>query len=1689
MTEAKASNILTHYYKLAHVGSITYTIYASSENNDQALLELELTIRNKYPEILITYYNKNLYYFAFGHNLINSDSPIDLSTEFHQLSCKSSESVTADQLANPIKNHANNNENLTYAGLSFLKAVKKMILYNLSLNGSIRLFGNYCVSPNDDQSYSILCIDPKPNVRLFSSMVAYPEELAIETNFVIYLIPSGIRCHLFDPTNLRNNFIENPQVENEKLPEMLRLTTGIDCDKSKLWVKLIPNLKHLNNQTSFVGKFIHSVDNKKFILWPWDLCLLQFGKYEELQQEELSSASADYSNPMNLISDFLDFQITYNNQVQQQKQTTLEQSLPLPSQQQQQPQNQNQNQNQQQAIHGPFSVGSAQSTGIGSIGHIPDLPKDIGSIGLSATTPMDAELFNLQNTEEFFKTTEHNEIPIDQDQAGERKGTKEEEETDNKSGDDMEIDDLFGGEDSDGDSSNEQKDSAQISGENTGSGNSVSQDNSEQPPKDELDDLFADDSSIALEEKKDSSDDVVELEQLPKPKQEEDISKPKDIKPSYIDILKDQMMLKKSDSSPDYKDPGAPLPIVPTPLVPPTIPQSTGATNPPTVGPGSVTDTIYDGASIYNQSAPPSQMPQQKSVFSPILFNPIIKSDIDTKYGKGGKFYVDKDTASDTDFEKKKRSLRATSVSGMEINFSSEDKKKLQQQLDAIESSTTSESEYGDEEESDEDEEPDMADLTPLKLNESSALPSYQNPATSNIATIGPDFQNADKQFLGNQSMNVEGFGSPFGNQMSKFTMKPESPFMGNEMQTSMSPMYFDISQTQQSPQLQPSAENSEVTKSTMLEAPSKISESSNYLPLLLRNINVSSIPNWYLMNNLTSTKLLPTFSINDDDTESDLDITKSNELIVKLDHLKEFLSFIAPNIVFDLGSNNFGELSYYFNNSAKIESSKELKLPNKSFLESLLKSFPYSYPVKLAEFLHDTKALEFEDQLDNQLNFLNDIPEDENFIDPKALYKKLKSIEWDSFDCNHNNSANFEKYKETVEKLNTGNAPNEEDYFKLPIIKTKVMKNNNIINMNSIGLEFWKYLNFSPIKKTKNFQILLIAETHGNTSSYASELLNQLVQNYRENNFGTITKVNLSTVETRPDLEPINDGLVLINKEQHQSFNDFYVQTNKKLISLVELIKLDLINKTNNFEFDRPLLLLFVNFNKSLNSNLQICKIFRNFKVALMTHQLPLVEIFTKIVPSSLVAKKVGNETSLKILSNYKLTKISMNLYNECPNDVVNRSTVKNIFTTIVKEPPSKIQFRFINNAYRDNSFNDDIFLHLAYERSVDKNWFVASWSDPLGQVVHTKAWYCSNSPAQQHQQQHSSSSQQQTPSHHQQQQQQQHHNQQRQGYRHDTMDIMSISDDIWNISTELFKFLNDEMNSNGGNTFGGKKFLVLTRVNSIIPDDELVHWKRLSQKHKEISLIVLSVCQTPKIVGSSELQDFSSRASNFSPLPTNPEKDSFFNFKTAFSTSNNSSPASGGALVTSPNGLSFHSPQQFLNAPANFLSPQDLMAPSSMGNTPSGTMNNELDSDTILCSLKDDVYGVVSKLPLPSFNSPTRFCMKTGYLMKEVREDFPDDIKEEQDEQATKSKSYLLYEINLLSCSNYWNLDVLMRLLMLQYKKMIVLNDVLCMNSLDGAKEDIELSENYNAIVPWHINAVGKLLNYLVHVYVDEE
>lgn len=1758
-----ASSIATNYYKLAHLCSVTYLIYTTNNaTNDLTLLELELLVRHSHPKCLVTYYNKYLYCFQFNH----IDEQLDLTVEYPQLQLKYSNQVSANMLSNPPKvasekDNNSGNEYLAYACLSFLKAVKKLVLFNLSRNGAVQLFGNYAVIKEQGSSNSILHLDPillpngdllisvseKCHLQLFDSSIVNINEIeSVDLNFVLYIIPSGIRCHLYDNVNIASNFTTDPPKNSEVLMKLIEYSTGVDRGllSPLIWVKLVPNLQHLNNQTSKISKFIHSVDNKKFILWPWRLCLLQFGLNEK---EDTVSSSGITCDPLNLISDFIDFNISHHHQANVAGQLN-------PSHQHNQSFN--------------YSIPSALSTGMSSSG--PNENKgDLNIVGDIPGSVLDIFGIQSSDTNDFFNGANfqgsqgQNDIKSDTQESVKKNSDEE----------DMEMEDLFG------DASEDEKGTTEASANELNEEklfeNLFNDELNQEKQANELDTI-----SKSIE------DDVLKEESV----RLEDLKEYKDSKlqPSaiipntFIDIPKDQMTipsLKNLKQTPQiYNDPGAPMPIVPTPIFPQsganyTAPGSVQSVNPPTSA--AATDNEGNEAS--------------RSIFSPILFNPIIKSNIDTKYGKGGKFYVDKEVSAGPDIDSKRKTLRATSVSGFELPQRREDfigiesivednnrrqasefpeeqdnegmkdesrdnhmneKDNIIKNLEGFdEDEEEDDDENEDEDEDEESDEDDDMNLDYIDMNMKRSPPlklnTLNDPYVAQLNPAGVNFNESNfnaKQMLANSynvsSMNTGGFSSPtsFGINTSKTNVPPknDSPFGLNNFikddhngttsptgvnseqlnpkqeQSDNSPMVVDMDIEKKS-----TSKDAENTPSgvTTPNARGSIPESSNCLPLILRGINVSSIPSSFILNNIFVSNKISTIStsfdmdMEDENEWSDYELCKNSEMTVKLNNLDEFLKWLGPNLIFDMGLNKYQKfLEMKISNHEKNEENYdniEGKAPSRKFENKLCDIFPFCYKVNLNEFTIEPNVNELkgetntiQDELDNQLSFLDDIT-NEDILNPRTQLKKLNSIEWDTiYSETSANKENWKKYQEIVHNVGQSSLVNTlEDgtIFTLANDKARVLKHNDtILNLNSIGIKFWKYLNFSPLNGPKNFQLLLISEHDHNMlhHNYNIEFLNFLVYNYKECCFGTISKINLQPSDSRPNVEGIDNGLLLVHKEEgDNAYGNIYKQINRKLNALVEMIKSDLINKTNKFEFDRPLLLLFINFDESVNSLLQISKLIRNFKLFLSHHQLPLVEVFAHIIPWSLIIKQSGNQRRLKYLSNFKLSKLSMNLYNQCPNERTIGKPVKeptkHLFTQLVKEPPSNLNFKFMNNVSNGNgktSFNDDIFLHLAYERSIDKNWFSAAWSDPLGIVVLTKSWHCS--PLLQ------------------------------KTNNKNVHSLESISDEIWNTSTALFKKLNDEVIKRTSG-LGGKKFLVLTRINSIIPDDELIHWKRLSIKHKDISLIVLSVNKAPKLLfsgptGAGEQEDKWNNNSNTNinindastnldnNLTTNSTNQAGNNdFFKAFGSSNPSPNNNGGSMSISPSnnvGINFHSPQQFLNAPGNFLSPQDFVT-STGGATNSNTnpaSNGSQDNpDAIIHDPTEELTAVIPKAPLPSFNSPTRLGMKIGYLIK--------DTGLSTDEQI---KQYLVYEVNLLSCSNYWNLNAIMKILLNQYKKLITLNDILCVNEIDGtiannsAKKDpnttpdttLPLNQAASGLIPWHIAAVTKSLDYLIHIDVEE-
>lgn len=1801
----QALKIQSHYHKFAHILLVSFLVYALRDDVlDLSLLELELEIRARHPRILITYYNKHLYHFRLGHwetpgagGIDESDADIEsLESSYPQLVLKQKRNVSASKLANPVrasktasakkdgqtKEDSPNDENLPFASLSFLKAVKKSLMYNLSLQGEMVIFGNCVVGRilGTNYQYRVTQIDPillangdiiasltqRNSLILFHSSI-----LNLETSFndfllsfVVYVIPSGLRCHLYDTSNILASFTKTPPKGSEKVIRLLELSTGIKLspEDNQLWVKLIPNLQHLNNQTSKISRFIHSVDNKKYILWPWKLCLLQFGSAEVAEPEEFPVPSID---PMSLISDFLQFSLSNNEERKQKEDSHPEQQ----------------------------SIGHMNTTTPKSF--LNDF--DIASVGKTSETQKNYPEQSIQESTHEHSTSKYD-IPsiemyptfpdmmaegalVDGQKNHEHSLSNNESEKDKKNDEiedvDMdEEDDLFG------ESLDLEKESENVSElqpnleHDATSALDLEENNDKKSPTIDIDDSFQIEHDSQTEKEFNT----------PGLDMKFDFKTATSLSPEHstiIDIPRDQMIssMQESQSPSSYEDPGAPPPLAPTPI----IPQNP---NNPLAG----FDTPKNPFKLQRRTKPFTSFSKSRTslrddsldnnmkyMFSPIIFNPKIKNKLDTKYGKGGKFYVERETGSDSENPKLHQD-RLSSITNIEDfnnslknNNSRLDQQSISDVSDKIPPATSnmedirylsidtgtgitkeqnlevqetdltlikaekdfdntlfenaywlsdqdhgnslSESgrgknvaqmeEFEEEEEDDEEEESDVDEEfpdsreSPLKLNLS--LPHN----SQSSLPLGPS--SSDHNKAQELTPHQRAFSVPFS--FSKFPSKKapleetESPFESNLGQSFGSISFSPITSTgnkrldteelgdqsvmqiddANGPQI--SASNQASPGTLISENNNDESESSNCLPLIHRSINVFSIPSKFLIreqNDWDPASSTSGFAIDVDEEEDDDFQNKDRGLSVNGSNIEGYLSNLTPNLTFDAGSFSISSLlQLKLPDTFKEEVVEEVTdgLVSAQSLKVISSVFPYTYPIDLAELVsEDQKSSsnspsESAEEQKSQMSFLDEIV-DGSLLDPVSSKKGPNDVYWDTLIPNKNgNGENFQLYCDIFDEQNNCNVSStieDNSIFLLNNVKSKVQKNDNeIINLDFIGTQFWKYLDFCPINGPKQFQVLLLTENDtlvNNGRIYDSSnpsFIELLKHNYRNNHLGNMKRLHLPAPETRQDLDGISNGLIVLDKQPgNQAYLDYYKKLNKRLKDLAELIKLDLINKSNRFEFDRPLLLLFVSNDTSIYSVSQISKICRNFQLFLQNHQVSLVNVFSHIIPGAYLSRQVGNSCRLKILSDLKLSKLSMMLYNKCPSEVSHSSKLvsarlspqhnfmtKSLYTQLVQEPPSSLHFKVLNKINREGSssaFYDDLFLHVAYERSVDKEWMSAAWSDPSGAVTHGKSWYC-----------------------------------QGRSLEHraiENRDLGSIINDIWTISSILFAKLNEDPLQQ---TFGSgkKKYLVLTRISSIIPDDELIHWKRLTTKDKDISLVVLSTNRLPKILFQAKAGDKNEE------LNARPDANGFKNGKGQPSDKTdkanaefiksfdgaNASPTSA-LNFTSPlnQGNGSQSPSQFLNNLASFLSPMDVSTT---------TSTSFYEQESVVKPPFYDILAVLPKVALPSFNSPTRLGMLIGYLLKELPE-----------EQDSDTQKYMVFEVTLLSCSAYWNLRSLMKILLNHYKKMIVLNEVVGTCDREGANCNDKKEANLRSLrsfVPWHISAVGKTLEYLTHVHVD--
>ncbi|ODV59262.1 Ssn2p ASCRUDRAFT_82257 [Ascoidea rubescens DSM 1968] len=617
-----------------------------------------------------------------------------------------------------------------------------------------------------------------------------------------------------------------------------------------------------------------------------------------------------------------------------------------------------------------------------------------------------------------------------------------------------------------------------------------------------------------------------------------------------------------------------------------------------------------------------------------------------------------------------------------------------------------------------------------------------------------------------------------------------------------------------------------------------------------------------------------------------------------------------------------------------------------------------------------------------------------------------------------------------------------EDHIFKIKQAQIKTRKLNQEIKLNFNAINFWKVLGLKPLHGPKNFKILFLVD--GSNESFfetARKFLSDIIENYKNCGLGNIEKVNCSKLilnlkyqVTRKNMAGKNEVFNADNIEERRSsagiskeeqsvndlgflddgifnvgcFNDnfdiYYQTIQKKMSVLAKALDLNERQKLKKFENllveqsegvnhsildNRPILVLFATKFNDMVSILQISKLFYEFQQLLkipnkdfenlnsikrsqnqeINSNNSIIESFLKVIPVEFF-----NSSKLPP-SHETFNKFSLNLYNSCPN------TSKD-YVCMAKTLPEKIEFQFSSSPSADLILSEGLYLHLAYQRSIDKNWCVACWTDQWGNMKNLKSWYCPSFIINR----------------------ESFNNQQFENSVGRKNSFEEVSNEMWATSIKMMS------------SFNGKTYLILTRTNSMIPDDELYQWKRLSISNNKIPLIVLSVKSNSKFVLD---------------LP-----ESSFPFDNIFKECNN------------------------------------LMRHGLNTNCQREEHESELvDIDKIkfnqknqynIVNIREEVYGIILKNSIPLFNEVSRLPLKTGFLAKPLKD---------------SDKKLMIFEVNLLSCPSNLISTNLLKTLLIQLRNLSLYSSIAGVYN-DGGK----------SIVPWHIIAVEKVINTLIHIRVKQ-
>lgn len=189
------------------------------------------------------------------------------------------------------------------------------------------------------------------------------------------------------------------------------------------------------------------------------------------------------------------------------------------------------------------------------------------------------------------------------------------------------------------------------------------------------------------------------------------------------------------------------------------------------------------------------------------------------------------------------------------------------------------------------------------------------------------------------------------------------------------------------------------------------------------------------------------------------------------------------------------------------------------------------------------------------------------------------------------------------------------------------------------------------------------------------------------------------------------------------------------------------------------------------------------------------LEEVVTKvtlfnIIRSEVTAKIPSAQIFLKLMPidfiRNPLT--SVDSYSDLCMSIYNILPPKSIkFASVAHKLPEKVVFRTQQQNNGSPGVHYDALIHLAYARSVDKAWVFAAFSDSRGNENMVKAWYVGTSKNK----------------------------------------FDDACNEIWSLALKM------------SSKKYGKTCLILTRLNGVLPDDELMNWRRLSGRTLHLAVV----------------------------------------------------------------------------------------------------------------------------------------------------------------------------------------------------------------------------------------------------------